>query len=117
MLIVATGSGFWQFLIGFCVLQIGLLIVSPTATTLTANAAPATLRGRYMSAYSLASWVGFGLGPLVGGLLHDHIAPAAIWYGGAVLSLAAAIGYLSLGPLFRRKLTDDAAASAIVDGE
>jgi len=100
-LIVATGTGFWQFLIGFCVLQIGLLITLPTASTLTANAAPANMRGRYMSAYSLAGWAGFGLGPLVGGLLNDHIAPTAIWYGGAVLSLAAAIGYLTLGPLFR----------------
>ena len=102
MLIVATGTGFLQFLIGFCVLQIGLLITLPTASTLTANAAPSNMRGRYMGAYSLASWAGFGLGPLVGGVLNDHIAPAATWYGGAILSLVAAIGYLSLGPLFRK---------------
>jgi len=116
MLIVATGTGFWQFLIGFSVLQIGLLITLPTASTLTANAAPGNMRGRYMSAYSLASWTGFGLGPLVGGLLSDHIAPAAIWYVGAVLSLAAAIGYLALTPLFRHG-ESDAASIAAVDGE
>lgn len=103
-LIVATGTGFPQFLIGFCVLQIGLLITLPTASALTANAAPPNMRGRYMSVYSLASWAGFGLGPLVGGLLNDHITPAAAWYGGAILSLVAAIGYLSLGPLFRRSV-------------
>ena len=51
---------------------------------------------------SLASWVGFGLGPLVGGLLNDHIAPVAMWYGGMVISLIAMGGYLALVPAFRR---------------
>lgn len=64
---VAVGTSFWAFLAGLCLLQIGLLISAPTASTITANAAPPTMRGRYMSMLSLAGWVGFGLGPLVGG--------------------------------------------------
>ncbi|MFC2078884.1 MFS transporter [Candidatus Bipolaricaulota bacterium] len=101
-LIIALGRSFWPFLAGFCTLQMGLLITVPTASALTANAARPTMRGRYMSAFSLASWVGFGLGPLVGGLLNDHIAPVAMWYGGMAISLVAMVGYLALVPAFRR---------------
>jgi DHA1 family multidrug resistance protein-like MFS transporter len=93
---IAVGTSFWAFLGGLCLLQIGLLISAPTASTITANAAPHTMRGRYMSMLSLAGWVGFGFGPLIGGLLNDCVAPVAIWYGGVVLGLAAAGGFYLL---------------------
>ena len=104
MATVAVGTTFWTFLVGLCLLQIGLLISAPTAATIAANAAPSAMRGRYMSLLSLAGWIGFGLGPLVGGLLNDHIAPVATWYGGVILSLAAAGGYLVLAKQARARI-------------
>lgn len=90
---VALGRGFYAFLISMIVLSLGELIVIPTAQVLTANLAPADMRGRYMSVFGLSASVSFGLGPPLGGWLSDNIAPVAIWYGGLVLGLAAAAIY------------------------
>jgi len=110
---LALGTRFWTFMAGFCLLQIGLVVSAPTASTITANAAPSTMRGRYMSLLSLAGWIGFGLGPLIGGLLSDYVSPAAIWCGGIVLALAAATGFLLLTRLsWMRRLAIDIGSAA-----
>ena len=71
----------------------GELLVVPTATALVANIAPAAMRARYMGVFSLSFRVGSGIGPVVGGVLSDQIAPAATWYGGMVFCLVAAAGF------------------------
>ncbi len=68
----------------------------PTATTWTANRAPPEARGRYMSVYGLTWGLGLGLGPVIGGLLHDGLGPTAIWWGGAAMALLGALGFLGL---------------------
>ena len=73
----------------------------PTATALTANLAPADMRGRYMGIYSLTWGVGFGLGPVVGGFLNDRVAPVAIWYGAMAMALMGALGFAVLGRWLR----------------
>ncbi|NIS79920.1 MAG: MFS transporter [Anaerolineales bacterium] len=93
---VAWGSGFFAFLISMILLTIGEMIIVPTSTALTANFAPIDMRGRYMGLYSLVWSVGFGIGPVIGGLLNDQLAPVAIWYGGLVMGLLGAIGFLIL---------------------
>ena len=94
---VAWGWNFPTFLVSMVVLTVGEMIMIPTSTALTANLAPPDMRGRYMGVYSLTWSVGFGLGPVVGGLLNDHVAPVAMWYGGMALGLAAAVGFVALG--------------------
>jgi MFS family permease len=56
------------------------------------------MRGRYMSIYSLSWGIAFGIGPVLGGLLNDNIAPAAIWYGGLVIGLVSAASFMLLTP-------------------
>lgn len=105
MLIQNVGTSMvWPFLtiyirqrLGIPLTTVTLLIMIPTSTALTANLAPPDMRGRYMGVYSLTWGVGFGLGPVVGGLLNDHVAPVAMWYGGMALGLAAAVGFVALG--------------------
>jgi len=63
MATVALGGAFQSFLTALCLLQIGLLISVPTASAITAQAAPSDMRGRCMGLLSLAGWIGFGLGP------------------------------------------------------
>jgi MFS family permease len=97
---VALGRGFFAFWSSMVVLTIGEMIMIPTSTALTANLAPADMRGRYMGVYALAWGVGVGIGPVLGGFLNDRIAPAAIWYFGLTTGLLGAAGFL----LLRRKI-------------
>ncbi|HXF69244.1 MAG TPA: MFS transporter [Thermoflexus sp.] len=93
---VALGRSFPAFLFSMALLTIGEMLMIPTATTLTANMAPPEARGRYMSIYGLTWGVGFGVGPVIGGMLHDRLGPVAIWWGGAWIALVAALGFLGL---------------------
>jgi MFS family permease len=90
---IGLGQGFWAFWGCMVVMTIGELILMPTASTYTANLAPADMRGRYMSFFSLSWGVASGLAPLIGGNLGDHIAPQATWFGAALVGLAAAAGF------------------------
>jgi MFS family permease len=98
---VALGHGFWNFWLSMVVLTLGELLLVPTATALTANMAPADMRGRYMGMYNLTWGAGFGIGPVIGGLLNDRVAPVATWYGALVIGLAAAAGFGVLGRRLR----------------
>lgn len=94
---VAWGWNFPTFLVSMVVLTIGEMIMVPTSMALTANLAPVEMRGRYMGLYSLTWNIGFGVGPVLGGLLNDRLAPVAIWYGGLILGLVGAAGFALLG--------------------
>ncbi len=93
---VAFGWNFPTFLASMVILTIGEMIVIPTSTALTANLAPPTMRGRYMSIYGLTWGIGFGIGPVIGGFLNDTLAPVAIWYGGLAMGLVGALGFALL---------------------
>jgi MFS family permease len=72
------------------------LILAPTTTTFTANYAPADRRGLYMSFTGLANGVGYGLGPVLGGLLNDLVSPHAIWFGSGIVGISAVLIFLFL---------------------
>ena len=93
---VALGWNFPTFLLSMVVLTIGEMLIIPTATTLTANLAPPDMRGRYMSMYSFTWGIAFGVGPVIGGALNDHVAPVAIWYGALALGLMGTVGFLAM---------------------
>ncbi len=109
---VALMTGFWGFWISMVVLTFGELTLIPTATKFVADIAPPDMRGRYMSLY----WLGWGLSraaaPLIGGTLHDRIAPRAIWVGGLGIGLASVFGLLLLGGLGWYGKTTGVAAEA-----
>lgn len=98
---VATGSigfgqGFWAFELSMVIMTLGELILMPTASTYVANLAPADMRGRYMSFFSLSWGVAAGLAPISGGYLGDAISPQATWFGGALVGLVAVVGFVVL---------------------
>jgi MFS family permease len=99
---VALGSSFAGFLLSMIIMTGGELLLVPAGTTTAANLSPADMRGRYMGFYGLTWRVGIGIGPVLGGLLNDQIAPTAIWYGGAAFGLLATVGFLLLGRLVRQ---------------
>ena len=93
---VALGHGFWGFWLSMVVLTFGELLLAPTGTALAANLAPPDMRGRYMGLYGITGGVAFGIGPVIGALLNDQIAPAAIWLFGLAAGLAAVVGFFLL---------------------
>jgi MFS family permease len=93
---VALGHGFLAFVLSMAILTGGELLLVPTATALAANLAPADMRGRYMGLFGITWNIGFGIAPVIGGLLSDRVAPVAPWYGGLAVGVAAAVGFLVL---------------------
>ncbi len=90
-------SGFWMCMV---VMTIGELIMTPTATTLVANLAPADMRGRYMSLYGLTWGVASGVGPVLGGFLNDNFGAFFVWYGAGMIGL---ISFFSFVMMARRE--------------
>ena len=78
-------------------------MLMPTSTTYTANLAPADMRGRYMSVYSLTWNVAYGIGPVMGGFLNDNVGPSATWVGGGIVGAVAVVMYLLLAAREKRR--------------
>ncbi|MBA3874576.1 MAG: MFS transporter [Anaerolineae bacterium] len=89
----AVSSMLPHFMLAMAVMTVGELMVSPTSNALVANMAPPDKRARYMGIYSLTYTFGTGVGPVAGGVLSDSFGPPAIWYGGAVTAMLAALGF------------------------
>jgi MFS family permease len=95
---IAFMTGFWGFWSSMVLLTIGEMILVPTSSTFAANLAPADMRGRYMSLYSLTWGLSMGIGPVLGGLLSDNFGPSFIWFGGGVVGALSVIAFLALKP-------------------
>lgn len=93
---VSFGSVFLHFILAMVIYTFGEMILVPTSTAVTADFAPAEMRGRYMGMLGLTWSVGFGIGPTLGGLISDHIGPAAIWSMTAMSGVAAALIFIAL---------------------
>jgi MFS family permease len=93
---VGVGQGFWAFEASMVIMTIGELILMPTASTYIANLAPADMRGRYMSFFSLSWGAASGLAPLIGGNLGDYLGPQVTWFAAGLVGLAAAAGFITL---------------------
>ena len=100
---IAFGDSFWDFWISIIVITLGEMILVPMATTYVADLAPADMRGRYMSVFSLGWGVATGIGPVVGGFLNDQISPQAIWYGGGLIGILGALWFFNQA--LRTKIT------------
>ncbi len=105
---IALFTSFWGFWVCMVIMTIGELIISPTATTYTANAAPVDMRGRYMSVFGLTSSIASLIAPILGGTLSDHFGGRTIWLGGGVIGLLAIGAFLGLTLLVdkRQKTTN-----------
>lgn len=104
---VALGRGFWGFWLSMVIMSVGELILMPTATTYTADLAPADMRGRYMSLFSLTWGIAQGIGPVTGGFLADTYGPPAPWLGGGVAGALAVAAFVVLAG--RKKIQPEAA--------
>jgi MFS family permease len=101
---IAFMTGLWGFMASMFVMTIGEMILMPTSSTFAANMAPADMRGRYMSLYTLTWAISTGVGSILGGFLSDALGPKSIWYGGGVIGLISVIGFMALKTLYKNRL-------------
>lgn len=101
--LVTFFTGFWGFWLCMVVMTIGELVMSPTATTYTANLAPADMRGRYMSIYGLTWSVASGIAPVFGGFLNDNLGPRSMWIGGGVVGAISVFAFVVLTQMYGRR--------------
>ena len=84
------------FLGAMVIITIGEMLVTPVAQGLVARLAPEEMRGRYMALFGL-SWIfPNAVGPLSAGIIMDNYNPDWVWYACGLISVAVALGYLSL---------------------
>ncbi len=91
--------------LAFCVfvITLGELTYMPPSTTLTANMSSGDNRGRYQGFSGLTSTLGFAVGPLIGGILLDHLPTTAMWLIIAVMGVACAVSFIYLKKLVPRE--------------
>ncbi|MBI3536048.1 MAG: MFS transporter [Chloroflexi bacterium] len=93
---IAVATTFPHFILAMGIVTIGEMIFAPTATAIIADLAPVELRGRYMAMLGLTWTVGFGIGPILGGLISDTIAPRAAWLPAGLAAIVGAGIFLFL---------------------
>jgi len=84
------------FVLAVIIITVGEMIFSPTSSTLTANFAPADMRGRYMAVAHLAWAIPATIGPGAAGLILDGSNPDLLWYIAAGLCAVSAFGFYTL---------------------
>lgn len=99
-LLVAISSGFWGFWLAMVVMTLGELVMVPRTSAYAANLAPVTMRGRYLSLYSLTWNLAAGVSPVLGGFLSDFAGSRAPWLAGVLFGMLAVWAF---GRLKRRQ--------------
>ncbi len=89
-------SAYFLFVLAIVIVTMGEMIIMPTSQALTANFAPADMRGRYMAVFGLSWAVPSMIGPGAAGYILDHFNPNLLWYGGGILCVVSAFGFLAL---------------------
>ena len=89
-------SAYLLFVLAIVIVTMGEMIIMPTSQALTANFAPADMRGRYMAVFGLSWAVPSMIGPGAAGYILDHFNPNLLWYGGGILCVVSAFGFLAL---------------------
>jgi MFS family permease len=82
---------------------LGEMMGSPASSALIAELSPAALRGRYQGVNSLSWSGGSALGPILGGLVQQHLGSTVLWLACAGIGIAVAAGQLVSGPARERR--------------
>lgn len=101
--LIGLASDLFQFWLAVVILTLGEMVIIPAAQTVTADLAPADMRGRYQATFGLFNNFFYGLGPVIGGYLFDMGRGQSIWLGSFVLGLAVAFGFRAFGPQLRAR--------------
>jgi DHA1 family multidrug resistance protein-like MFS transporter len=93
---IAAAGYFWspsyKELVFFRVLSgVGSAMVIPTAYAYVGELSPSGHEGRYMGLFNIAMIAGFGIGPMLGGMVYDRLGMDATFIGMGILSSLGAV--------------------------
>ena len=91
---IGAVSTYPLFILSMVIITIGELISAPLYQTMAAEFAPVDMRGRYMAFLNISYSFSAAIGPLVAGYGLETSHPQWVWFGGGILCLIAAIGFL-----------------------
>ncbi len=100
---VAAAGYFWsptyKDLVLFRILSgVGSAMVIPTAYAYVGELAPRGHEGRYMGLFNIATIAGFGIGPMLGGMVYDRLGMDATFISMGILSSLGAVVAFSFLP-------------------
>jgi MFS family permease len=91
---------------GIAVWSLGEIAYLPVVSTIPADLAPASLRGRFQGAYSLAWSVAAFAAPALGAWGLAHVGARGVWVASLGAGLLVALGQLAAGPARERRLAE-----------
>jgi MFS family permease len=94
----ALGGSLLVYAIGCALWTVGEVIGFPVAAAMTADLAPAHLRGTYQGVYAMMAGLAFVFAPLVGGEVYGRFGPTALWIGCLAVGVTVAAGHLAAAP-------------------
>ncbi|BAI62627.1 MFS transporter [Methanocella paludicola SANAE] len=97
--LVAFSHNFLMLALCIFIVTLGELTYMPPQTTLTANLSTEENRGRYQGFSGLTSTLGFAVGPLLGGVLLDHLPGMYVWLIVGTAGLGCALSFIYLRKL------------------
>jgi MFS family permease len=96
-----VGTAAW-YAAGVAIWTVGEIAIAPTSSAIVAELAPIDARGRYQGAFTMTWGIAFFAGPALGSLILGRAGSVALWTMCLAASLAAAAGFLWLGPRLGR---------------
>jgi MFS family permease len=102
------------YVLTVCIWTVGEILNSPTSMALVARLSPVHARGRYQGMHTFAWSAATFAGPLLGGLIIDHLGDRYLWLSCAVLGTVVAVGYRLLRHTLNTAPLPVAAAAPVV---
>jgi MFS family permease len=100
----AVGGNLAVYAIGTTLWTVGEVIGFPVASTMVANLAPPSLRGRYQGAFSMAWGVAFTISPIAAGEVIQQFGARSLWLLCLFVAIAVSIGHLVTAEPRRKRL-------------
>ena len=91
---IGLGTDYSFFILSMVIVTIGEMISAPLYQAMAAEFAPVNMRGRYMAFLNISYSFSAAFGPLIAGYGLESGHPQWVWYGGGILCLIAAFGFL-----------------------
>ncbi|MGH3736926.1 MAG: MFS transporter [Micromonosporaceae bacterium] len=102
--LVALADSLWMYALTVAVWTIGEMVMSPSISSLTADLAPASMRGRYQGVHSFGYSIATFAAPVIAGVTLQYAGPAVLWIGCFVLGLLVAGWQYAAGPARERRI-------------